>query len=290
MDLLECDIPERKLNKDTADSFCLKDILFQLESGYIMGVIGENGAGKTTLLKCLMGGMHLSAEQKVTICGHSMMNDAREAKKHMAFVMAECPFPQQLSIRDNVKIFALLYENWDDKTFEKWSRHFALDENIPLKKLSKGQQIRFQLAFALSYDASLYFMDEPSGNLDVEFREEFYQILRELVSTGTKSVILATQLVEELDGLADYILWLNQGKQQLFLDMEQLQERFVIVSGLRQSIEAIPPKLLVGQRLTESHNEALIDEAQGKLMLPLKRRRARIEEIMFYSSGGDRYV
>ncbi len=277
MNLLECSIPERLIQ-----DFRLKNISFQLEAGYIMSVIGENGAGKTTLLKALMGGLELTNNQEVMIGGNSMIHNSRAAKQQMAFVLHQCPFPMQLTIRDNIRLFAPLYEKWDAQIFERWRTRFGLDEKMPLRKLSKGQQMKFQLAFALSYEASVYFMDEPSANLDVEFRMEFYQILRELVADGTKSVVYVTQLVEELDGLADYVLWLEEGRQLLFLDMEELQERFGIVSGRQQSIDAIPKNLLVGKRCGEHHQEAMIDEWQGKLMLPLQRRRARVEEIMFY--------
>lgn len=165
-----------------------------------------------------------------------------------------------------------------------WMNHFKLNEKTPLHKLSKGQLMKFQLAFALSYEADIYFMDEPSANLDVEFRDEFYKIVRELISDGKKSVIYVTQLVEELDGLADYILWLDRGNQLLYTDIETMKERFQIVSGLERSIACIPYNLTVGKRYSENHNEALIDCWQGELMLPLEKRSAGIDEIMCYFS------
>lgn len=224
----------------------LGEIAFELEPGYLLGVIGVNGAGKSTLLKCLMGGVKLPETAEITIDGYSIHEEIGQAKSRMAFVLTDCPFAMGLTVMENIKLFSPLYADFDTEGCMQRLMHFDVPQKRPLYRLSKGQQIRFQLAFALSYDAAVYFMDEPSANLDVEFREEFYGIMRDLISDGTKSVIYVTQLVEELDGLADYILWLDQGRQLLYQDMETLQERFTLVTGLKRSIDCIPKSLLVG--------------------------------------------
>lgn len=277
MGILECRKIKRGLGR-----FVLGEISFELEPGYILGVIGSNGSGKSTLLRCLMGGPDLTETAEVSLAGYSMHTETAEAKKQMAFVLTDCPFAMGLSAAENVKLWAPLYDSFRLDTFHQWMKRFHVDEKKPLRKLSKGGQMRFQLAFALSYEAKVYFMDEPSANLDVEFREEFYRILRDIVSDGTKSVVYVTQLVEELEGLADYILWLEKGQKLLYLDIEELRARFTIASGLRRSIDCIPKNLLVGVKYSENHNEALLDNWQGELMLPLAKRPAKLEEILYY--------
>lgn len=277
MEVLNCQNLTRRVG-----NFELSDISFSLEPGYLLGVVGVNGSGKSTLLHYLMGGGSLRERTKITVAGCSMTDQPVEAKQHIAFVLNDCPFFMALSGRENMQIVSKLYPGFSKEKFMEWMEHFAVPAKRPLQRLSKGQQMKFQLAFALSYDADVYFMDEPSANLDVEFREEFYQIVRELIVDGKKSVVYVTQLVEELNGLADYILWMHQGKMLLYMDTESLQERFLVVTGPRRSIDSIPVNLVVGKKYGDSHNEALIDCFQGELMLPLERRRARIEEIMYY--------
>lgn len=277
MKIIEC----RNLNKRVGN-FQFKDISFDLEEGYIMGVIGVNGAGKSTLLKALMGSISVPEQTEIWIDGYSLRENPKEAKQKLAFVLTDCPFAMELTVQENVQLFAPLYDTWDEKKFEQWINRFGLDGKKKIGKLSKGQQMKFQLAFALSYDARIYFMDEPSANLDVEFREEFYQIMREIVTDADKSILYVTQLVEELDGLADYILWMDQGRNLLCMDMESLQDRFQIVTDTESGIEYLPKKLLIGKKCRESHNEALIDTWQGKLLFPQSQRRAKVEEIMYY--------
>lgn len=277
MKIVEC----RNLNKKLGN-FQFHDVSFELEEGYIMGVIGVNGSGKSTLLKALMGSVSIPEQTEIWIDGYSLRENPKEAKQKLAFVLTDCPFAMGLTARENVQLFAPLYDTWNENRFTHWMQRFRLDEKMKIGKLSKGQQMKFQLAFALSYDARIYFMDEPSANLDVEFREEFYQIMREIVTDGDKSILYVTQLVEELDGLADYILWMDKGKSLLCMDMETLQERFQIVTDSECGIEYLPKKLIVGRKFRESHNEALIDTWKGKLLFPQTQRRAKVEEIMYY--------
>lgn len=277
MKIIEC----KNLNKKIGN-FQFDHVSFELEEGYIMGVIGVNGAGKSTLLRALMGSISIPEQTDIWIDGISIRENPKEAKQKLAFVLTDCPFAMNLTVRENMQLFAPLYAAWDKKCFEYWMKRFELDQKTKLAKLSKGQQMKFQLAFAMSYDAKIYFMDEPSANLDVEFREDFYQIMREIVAEGDKSILYVTQLVEELDGLADYILWMDKGKSLLCMDMETLQERFQIVTDTECGIEYLPKKLIVGRKFRESHNEALIDTWKGKLLFPQTQRRAKVEEIMYY--------
>lgn len=277
MGILKCVGLKRELG-----TLNLGDISFELEPGYILGVIGANGAGKSTLLKCLMGGLSIPEEAEVELAGYSMQKEPEIAKQNMAFVLTDCPYVMQFSAEENRELLAPLYKNFSEEKFLHWLEHFQIDKEQPIGKLSKGGQIKFQLAFALSYDAKVYFMDEPSANLDVEFREEFYRIMRDIVADGEKSVVYVTQIVEELEGLADYLLWLDKGRQLLYLDMEEFRERFTITSGVRRSIDCIPKDILVGTKYGESHNEALLDNWQGELLFPLAKRPAKIEEVLYY--------
>ena len=97
-----------------------------------------------------------------------------------------------------------------------------------LEELSKGQQIKMQLAFAKARDAKVFVLDEPAGNLDVKFREEFYNQMRNLVQDGQRSIVYVTHLVEELEQIADYVLWLEEGTQKAFCSMEELLDMYCL--------------------------------------------------------------
>ena len=92
--------------------------------------------------------------------------------------------------------------------------------------LSRGEKLKVQLAFALSYHPNLLILDEPTGNFDPEFRKKFIEILKEFVADGTRSVILSTHLMEELEQIGDYILYLENGQLRFFDDIETIRTEY----------------------------------------------------------------
>ena len=229
------------------EHFQLKDITFALEEGCVLGVIGKNGSGKTTLLRTLMGMQSTQGDAK--ILGYSLQKDEKEYKKRIAYVLNESPFRMNVNALTNGRLFGRYYDSFDLERYKELLERYEILEhpeklqsvrqgkkNIQaLNRLSQGQQIQQQLAFALSYDASVYFMDEPTGNLDVEFRDTFYEEIRKLVSDERKSVIYASHLIEEMEYFADYILWLREqnGISQIYFYgmVDELRDRYRIIEA-----------------------------------------------------------
>lgn len=145
----------------------------------------------------------------------------------------------------------------------------------------------------------MYLLDEPTGNLDVEFRETFYQYIRGLTADSSKGIIFASHLVEELEQLADYILWmgakeekdsLKMGKQRYFGSMEDLREHFQLVEANQEEASEIDRETIVGVRERENHQEMLVQIRREKLSEPLRRisRYATLKEIMYYIEKGEK--
>jgi ABC-2 type transport system ATP-binding protein len=279
------------LQKEVGD-FQLKDMTFQLEPGYILGVIGRNGVGKTTLLRSLMGS-YKHDKGSLSINGISMEKDVAAYKEQIAYVLNETPFEYSVTSREAGMLYGRYYKSFQMKRYLELLEQFEIPLKDRIGRLSRGQQIRQQLAFAMSYDARLYFLDEPTGNLDVEFRDEFYKSIREMVSDGRKSVIYASHLVEEMEEFADYILWLsreeNTGTIAYMGSLDDLKEQYRMVEAEEAVIRQIPKELLVGSRTRESHREALV-RAEGEIPKAVQEawRYADLKEIMYYVEKKDR--
>lgn len=305
--LLEC----KNITKQKG-YFTLSDIHFDLEPGYIMGIIGRNGAGKTTLIRTLLGSYKLtnpydesygkSAEivhmknsrGDVLLSGISLNKHPEKYKENIAYVMNETPFDMSLNPEDNGRIYGSYYKKFHQETYREYLKQFDVPA-IALKKLSKGQQIKQQLAFALSYDAKLFIFDEPAGNLDIEFREEFYCRMRKLTEDGSRSIIYVSHLVEEMEQFADYLLWIQEetdtsgdkwGRQKFFGTLEELREEYQIVES-DKNLELLPEEWIVGERKREMHTEILVHTGRNNLPEQLRRvsRPAAIREIMYYTEG-----
>lgn len=291
----------------TFDKFKLDNISFEVPGGSIVGVIGKNGCGKSILLSVLMGMKESdSTDTGIVIGGACLQKDEKEYKKKIAYVFSELPFMEKISAVSIGKYYGRYYDGFNQKKYEALLKQYGLIDfpGVPLRiskskkdimnasDFSQGQKILLQLAFAQSYDAQVYFFDEPTGNLDVEFRDKFYETIRELAADENKCIIYATHLVEELEHFADYILWLqkkdNSTSKYYYGSLDELRDSYRLVSGEKALLERIPKELVVGGRLSESSNELLMRYDEAKITAKINHeirqhmRYAELKEIMYY--------
>lgn len=304
--LLECVSLTKKMGE-----FRLADIHFALQPGYILGVIGRNGTGKTTLVRLIAGSYELEEQGDSILAGTSIKENVVGYKKQIAYILHKNPFPQMITPKDCAMVYGYYYKGFDKKKYREYLKEFEVPETVIIKNLSKGQQIRQQLAFALSYKAKLYILDEPAANLDVEFRDIFYQYVRRMTEDGTSSVIYVSHLVDELEQLADYILWLGaektenkkRGYQRFFGTMDELREQFQLIemskrqfkeSAVKNFLEkedlkkTIKEENIIGVREREHHQEMLVQIDRELLPEEIKQvsRYASLKEIMYYNEKG----
>lgn len=274
-------LPNKNI-KDNRKPFTLKDFDFRIEPGYILGLIGKNGAGKTTLIHTILG-LYQPNEGAIYVAGYDRVEEGVKAKKSVAFITDECLFPLDLSPKDIGKTFGPLYDGFDYKKYEGYCKRFGLPMRKSIRKHSKGMRVKVQLAFCLSYDAILYVFDEPSAGLDPIFRKELVELFFEIVADGTKSIVLSTHLTEDLDKIADYILYVEDGRQNFFMEKEELISRFRLIKGSRGQINYYN-KYVVGRKDEDIFSEALLElpEENFEFRVPVQVSYPKIEDIMVY--------
>lgn len=148
------------LNKQLA-GFHLHDIDLAVPKGYITGIIGPNGAGKTTTIKLIMNLLKKDSGE-IRVFGGDNEKNEKEIKQKIGFVYDESHFYEYLSIEENQRIIAPFYKNWDNRVFNEYTKKFELPQRKKLKDLSRGMKTKFSLALALSHQAELIIMDEPT--------------------------------------------------------------------------------------------------------------------------------
>lgn len=267
-------------------TFQLKDISFTLPDGYIMGLIGRNGAGKTTLLRILLG-LYKTDVGEVLLDDRVYSEQEKSIKEDMGCVLQEQLFLEGMSLLDNANLYGKYYKSYDSALLKSHLERFGLQENMTYGKISKGQELKFQFAFALSHHPKYLILDEPTGNFDPKFREEFYRILIDFVANGAHSVILATHLTEELDRIADYVTYLDKGSQIYATDMESLRGMYRIVGGEAYKIRLLPKEAIVYMEENEHGARALIRHAKrihyDKELLV---EQITLEELMYFLTKG----
>ena len=288
--LLKCNNVAKRIG-----NFCLSDIDFELETGYILGIIGRNGSGKTTLLRLILGIYELEEKGEIELEGVCLKKDIVAYKRQIAYVLKESPFPMTFNALDVAKLYGHYYESFDIKKYDSFLKEFEVPQKVALNRLSKGQQIRQQLAFALSYKAKLYVLDEPVANLDIEFREIFHKYVREMSNNG--AVLYVSHLIDELEQLVDYVLWLNTSvsdegvkvsTQRYFGTVDDLKEEYQILEVSRQEARDISNEYIVGISERENHQELLVNISRDNLPENLieSSRYASLKELMYYTEKG----
>ena len=267
-------------------SFSLKNITFNLPAGYICGLIGENGSGKTTLINILSG--LYSYDGEVRISGRDYCNHEYDIKQDIGVVVHGDIFEAQESLISNGNYFGRFYKKYSKNLLENYLERFNLNDKKKYKELSKGEKLKFALAFALAHEPRLLLLDEPGANFDIEFRKEFNSLLREFISDGTRSVVLSTHIISDVEKFADYILFLKNGEQVLFGDVETIREKYRMVSGEKYKIKLLKDRIIYLEEGRISCNALVKHDKQG-YDKELKVWEPGIDELMYYIGKGKDY-
>lgn len=238
-------------------NFQLDNLSFTIPAGYICGLIGQNGAGKTTLLHLLLG-LYQTDEGELLFDGMTYANEEKRIHNKIGTVLTEELFDASLSLVQNGDAYGRYYDAYDKKAMEDYLELFGLEKNRKFGRLSKGEKLKCQFAFALSHDARLLILDEPTGNFDPEFREQFFKILKEFIADGSRSVVLATHLTEDLDCMADYLIYLEKGKQVFAGDIEAFRDSYRIVSGEAYKIKLLHKEKIIHMEENSYGAKALV--------------------------------
>ena len=267
------------------EKFKLNDISFNLESGYIMGFIGPNGAGKSTTIKLIMNLLKKDSGE-IKIFGKDHIDFEREVKNRIGFVYDESYFYEDLTINQMKNIIAPFYKNWDEKMFNKYIKDFNLDYTQKIKKLSKGMKMKFSLATALSHNADLIIMDEPTSGLDPIFRREILDILYSVIQDENKSIFFSTHITTDLEKIADYITFINNGEIVFSKSKDEVLESYGVVKGGNNLLDRDTRKEFLGLRETKVGFEGLVENPQRLKKLfgsEILIERPTLEDIMIYS-------
>ena len=267
-------------------SFSLKNITFNLPAGYICGLIGENGSGKTTLINILSG--LYSYDGKIRISGRDYCNHEYDIKQDIGVVVHGDIFEAKESLISNANYFGRFYKKYSKNLLENYLERFNLNDKKKYKELSKGEKLKFALAFALAHEPRLLLLDEPGANFDIEFRKEFNSLLREFIVDGTRSVILSTHIISDVETFADYILFLKNGEQILFGDVETIREKYRMVSGEKYKIKLLKDRIIYLEEGRISCNALVKHDKQG-YDKELKVWEPGIDELMYYIGKGKDY-
>ena len=147
-------------------AFSLENVSFSVPEGAVMGFIGRNGAGKSTTLKALLGLVHPDAGE-VTVLGKSFREEERYIKERIGVVLGGIDFYPKKKVRLLSDVTRRFYGNWQEEKYRHYLNLFGIDQEKRVDQLSTGMRVKYMIALALSHDARLLILDEPTNDLDI---------------------------------------------------------------------------------------------------------------------------
>lgn len=191
--------------------FHLEDISFRIKEGYIYAFMGKNGAGKTTLFRTILE-ERVHYRGTVSFLGRDLKDAHAWAMEQIGFVSEDRSFFEKRTCMQNADILGGLYDGFDRAFFQKMLVETGGKPGGTYGKLSRGERMKFQLAFAAAHHPKLYLFDEADAGMDAVFRVEFWKLLQHLVAETGASVMLTSHMESEVMLHADYIGVMEEGR------------------------------------------------------------------------------
>jgi len=229
------------------DFQALKNITLDIKKNEIIALLGPNGAGKTTMISIICG-IVIPTSGSVTVDNFDIIKDYRRTRSRIGLVPQELSLEQFEYVFNNVSYTRGLYGKAPNPSLiEKILKDLSLwdKRNSRINELSGGMKRRVLIAKALSHEPSVLFLDEPSAGVDVELRQEMWQVIKDLRNNGV-TIILTTHYIEEAEAIADRVAVINKGELLVVdntSDLVQSMGQKTLLIELHEAVQALPSKL-----------------------------------------------
>jgi len=194
--------------------YILENISFEVSEGQFLGILGRNGVGKTTLMDLLMG-FRPHTEGEIEIFGEDPRSLHRTYLNKVCFISQDVQIKGDLEIKQYLKMVSQLYPKYSKDDEKRLLSYFSLDEKSKIDLLSTGQQKKVQVVAAFACNPEILLIDEITAVLDPETRGQFFKILQEYKTERKLSIVLATNIAEDLITQADKVLFISDTKGSL---------------------------------------------------------------------------
>lgn len=223
--------------KKQYQDFCLECSL-EIPTGQVTGIIGRNGAGKTTAFKAMLGLIKIDGGS-VELFGKDGRTLSAKDRERIGTVLADSGFCGYLTIKDYVPMLAAMYKDFSKEKFVSECERMGLPIKKKIKDFSTGMKRKLQILTALSHNAELLVLDEPTVGLDVIVRDEILEILQDYMKTEESSILISSHISSDLEGICDDIYMIDNGKIVMHEDTDVILGSYGLIKATRGQFEKL---------------------------------------------------
>src|SRR6058998_1361335 len=220
-------IEARGLRKAFGTTIAVDGVDLRIEEGRILGLIGPNGAGKTTALNAILGLTPYQGE--LNVLGRNPWTERDQLMRDVCFIADVAVLPRWIRVSQALDYVAGVHPRFDRAKAEGFLARTTIKRTSKVRELSKGMVAQLHLALVMAIDARLLVLDEPTLGLDILYRKQFYDSLLNDYFDGTRSIVVTTHQVEEVQDVLTDLMFINHGRIVLECSMEEFESRYAEV-------------------------------------------------------------
>ena len=228
------------------DKFRL-DCSLQVPEGRVTGLIGRNGAGKSTAFKTMLGLIEIEGGT-VEVFGKAAKNLTAKDREQIGVVLADSGFSGYLRIKDLMPVLDTLYTDFSREQFMAGCERRELPINKKIREFSTGMKRKLQILAALSHNARLLILDEPTAGLDVVARDELLNLLREYMETEGRSILISSHISSDLEGICDDVYLIENGRMLLHEDTDVLLNEYGLLKVTFEQFAMLDQRYLLRKK------------------------------------------
>jgi ABC-2 type transport system ATP-binding protein len=242
-------IEARGLRKVFGTTVALDGVDLRVEEGRILGIIGPNGAGKTTALNAILG---LTAyEGELNVLGRDPWRERDRLMCDVSFIADVAVLPRWLRVSQALEYLAGVHPRFNRAKAEGFLSKTSVRRDSKVREMSKGMVTQLHLALVMAIDAKLLILDEPTLGLDILYRKQFYDALLNDYFDRSRTIVVTTHQVEELEHVLTDLTFINRGRMVFACSMEELESRYLEVT-------VHPDRLATARALRPMHERQVL--------------------------------
>lgn len=220
------------------------DCTLEVQEGCVTGLIGKNGAGKSTTFKAILGLISTDGGS-IEIFGKPVSEMKIRDREDIGVVMSDSGFSGYLTVRDLIPVLKSMYTNFKEEEFRRQCEKFRIPTDKKIKEFSTGMKRKLQVLAAITHEAKLLILDEPTAGLDVVARDKLLDMLRTYMEQEGRAILISSHISGDLEGICDDIYMIDEGKIVLYEETDVLLDRYGILKVTKEQYEELDQEYIL---------------------------------------------